>query len=121
MELVAELGGNPPAERQVPVQTNIIRALFNFKTLFDAVGGPPILVNVSGDYTAKDNELIVIDNLSADAEITLPESGSIYIKRMDPSNYLVTIKGTVDGETDILMEYRDGIHLVGASNQFYFV
>jgi hypothetical protein len=121
MELIDKLGSNPPAERQVPVITNIIRALYNLDRVFDDIGGPPILYFVSSDYTATDNDLIVIRNLTSDITITLPESGSIYIKRMDDSNYTVTINGTIDGETGVILDYRDGMHLVGSSNQFFFV
>lgn len=121
MELIDKLGNSPPAERQVPVITNIIRALYNIDRVFDDLGGAPVLVNVSGNYAATDNDLIVIDSLTSDIDITLPSAGSVYIKRMDSSNYVVTLKGTVDDVADVTMEYRDGIHLVGANNKFYFV
>ena len=121
LELIEALGGNPPAERQVPVQTNIIRALFNFKALFDDAGGAPTIVVVSGNHTATDNDLIVIRNLTSDINIQLPPSGSIWIKRMDDSNYAVNIIGTVDDIVNPTIEFRDGIHVVGQDNLYYLV
>jgi len=121
MELVEGLGGNPSADRQVPVQTNIIRALFNFKTLFDDVGGAPSIFETSADYTATDNDLIVIRNLTSDINITLPPDGSVWIKRMDDSNYVVNIIGVVDDIVNPTIEFRDGIHLVGQSSDWYLV
>jgi hypothetical protein len=121
LNLIENLGGNPPAERQVPVITNIIRALYNFDSKFDDVGGAPQIFETSTSYVATDNNLIVIRNLTSDIAITLPASGSIWIKRMDSSNYQVTIVGTVDDVVNPTIEYNDGFHLVGKAGKFYLV
>ena len=124
VRLIREIGDDPSAAGTAPFNANVVRCLWGLLNKLqrdDDQWGSPVLVNVSTSYLARDNDLIVIDGLASDIVITLPASGSIYIKRMDDSNYTVTVHGTIDGETGVILDYRDGMHLVGSNNQFFFV
>jgi hypothetical protein len=117
--LIRELGGDPEAQIQAPFDDNVVKALWNLKSTIEGLTDEvPVITAVSTNYTISDYETIVVDNLTSDIEITLPAAGRVWIKRLDESGYAVTIKGTVDGISDIFLEFTDGLHLRGVGGEF---
>lgn len=123
--LITESGDDPKASVQADLEENVSRALWNlFRRILGLEGREkPSVVYVTDSYVASNNELVVVSSgLTGDVTITLPEDGSVSIKRMDNSGNAVTISGaTIDGQNSVTLGFGDGVHLIGTSGAFFAV
>lgn len=85
------------SDSRVPTQKAV-------KTYVDAHGGglPSNIVSTSNNYVASDNDFVRVNSNVAARTVTLPATGTVYIKKTDSSNnpvYVDTVDGTINGDS----------------------